>query len=115
MPPMSKPERVGADGSCRARRGFYNSAMRTPSMVLATVFAALTLATGCHKEADQKMVSFGPGVQADLVIYFKPGVTEPDITKFWEDVLSKPPTPRGRDLRDGVSGIVRLPAKNGRE
>jgi hypothetical protein len=61
------------------------------------------------------MVSFGPGVAADLTIYFKPDVTEQQIQTFWEQVLSKPATASGRAHRDGVSGLVRLPAKNGRE
>ena len=55
------------------------------------------------------MRPIGPDVKADLIIYFKLGVTEKQVDTFWHEVLSRPrPDGRGEDSRDGVASVMRL-------
>jgi len=65
----------------------------------------------------EQMVPIGPDVQANFVVYFKPGVTEQQISNFWKNVLSYPdPEGRGHYHRDGVGTILRVyPALEGHE
>jgi hypothetical protein len=83
--------------------------------VLAIAFIGLFhLACPLHQN---KMRPTGPHVKASLVIYFKQGVTDDQIEKFWHEVLSKPdPQGRGYYHRSGVGEISRIyPALQGHE
>jgi hypothetical protein len=63
------------------------------------------------------MHSIGPDIKADLVIYFKLGVTNEEISSFWENVLSfQDPNGRGHHHRPGVGGLSAVfPAVDGHE
>lgn len=71
----------------------------------------------CSSSEKEKMVPMGPSVKASLLIYFKTNVTEEEINRFWEEVLSMPdPQGRGYSHRDGVVDIVRIfPSVQGHE
>jgi hypothetical protein len=72
---------------------------------LALLLTALVL-PACSQAGKDEMVPIGPEVQADLVIYFKGGVANEQISKFWHEVLSNPhPSGRGTWTKDGISGI----------
>ena len=92
---------------------------RTRRTIVPIVLASLSLSscvsTRQAPEQDE-MIPFGPDVRADLVVYFKTGVTEEQIEYFWENVLSQPgPNGRGHYLRDGVRGILKLHPFEGHE
>lgn len=53
---------------------------------------------------ESKTLPFGPDVKASMVIYFKGGVTEDQISEFWNQVLSSP-DPRGHGQHMPLPGI----------
>jgi hypothetical protein len=75
------------------------------------------LATVACPFRNDGMKPIGPEVKADLIIFFKVGVTGRQIETFWHDVLSRPrPDGRGEDHREGVGSIGRVfPAVQGHE
>jgi hypothetical protein len=71
------------------------------------------LATGCFWK-DDRMYPIGPGVKANLVIYFKTGVTDRQIDSFFHETLTYlDPQGHGYNHKDGVASILRLePVQN---
>ncbi len=62
----------------------------------------------------EKMVSIGPDVQANLVIYFNSDATHDEIQNFWEETLSTRQA-HGSCPRPGVSGLLALFPLQGHE
>lgn len=63
-----------------------------------------------------KMEPIGPGVRADLLIYFKNGATDDEINLFYKEVLSRTsPDGRGYSNPPGVSTVLRLSNVQGHE
>lgn len=65
----------------------------------------------------EQMKSIGPDVTASVVVYFKTGTTDDEISYFWNNVLSRP-DPRGagqhRSL-DGLQSVLRASALENHE
>ncbi len=62
------------------------------------------------------MRPIGPEVKQNLVIFFKPGVTDEQVEGFLHEVLSKPdPNGRGFYLRTGISEFSRIHPVQGHE
>ena len=62
------------------------------------------------------MEPIGPGVRADLLIYFKTGATDAETNLFYKDVLSRPaPDGRGDNSPPGVRTVLRLREVQGHE
>ena len=82
--------------------------------VAVATFGLLHVACPFHKDESRPI---GPEVKASLVIYLKQGVTNEQIEKFWQEVLSRPdPEGRGHYHRDGVGDISRIfPSVQGHE
>lgn len=82
-------------------------------MAVAT-FCLIHLACPFHRNETRPI---GPEVKASLAIYFRQGVTNEQIEKFWQEVLSRPdPDGRGHYHRDGVGDISRIfPSVQGHE
>ena len=85
------------------------------SILTATVVLAVSN-VGCPFRKTE-MRPIGPEVKADLVIYFKTGVTHDQIEKFWEEVLSTAdPSGKGYFHKPGVGEISRVyPSVQGHE
>jgi hypothetical protein len=62
----------------------------------------------------EQMVSIGPDVRHDLVIFFKVDSTHDEIESFWTEVLSYP-TQGGHWHRPGVGRVLRSQAVEGHE
>lgn len=84
-------------------------------IVAAICFGLLNLACPFNKR-EEKMEPIGPGVRADLLIYFKTEVTDAETNLFYKDVLSRPsPDGRGYSNPPGVRTILRLSEVQGHE
>jgi hypothetical protein len=69
-------------------------------------FGLIHLACPFHKNESRPI---GPEVKVSLAIYFKQGVTNEQIEKFWHEVLSRPdPEGKGHYHREGVGDISRI-------
>jgi hypothetical protein len=80
----------------------------TVVVVAAICFGLLNLACPTDKH-EEKMEPIGPGVRADLLIYFKTEATEAETNLFYKDVLSRPsPDGRGYSNPPGVRTVLRL-------
>ncbi len=81
----------------------------------AICFVLLNLACPFNKR-QEKMEPVGPGVRADLLIYFKAGATDAETNLFYKDVLSVPRSEgRGYDNPPGVRTVLRLSEVQGHE
>ncbi len=70
---------------------------------------------GCPFQNNERKL-IGPEVNADLIIYFKLGVTEEQVATFWHEVLSRRRSDgKGYDLRPGVGMTGRESAVQGHE
>jgi hypothetical protein len=84
-------------------------------IVAAICFGLLNLACPFNRR-EEKMEPIGPGVRADLLIYFKTGATDAETNLFYKDVLSRPaPDGRGYNSPPGVRTILRLSEVQGHE
>lgn len=87
----------------------------TPCILITLLIAAL-MSPACAQPEKDEMVPIGPEVRADLVIYFRDGVSDEQVSKFWNEVLSNPhPSGRGTWPKDGISEILAVPAVQGHE
>lgn len=66
------------------------------------------------KYKHEQMVSIGPDVSHDLVIFFKTDTRDDEIERFWTEVLSYP-TKDGHWHRAGIGGVLRTDAVEGHE
>jgi hypothetical protein len=84
-------------------------------IVAAICFGLLNLACPFNKR-EKEMEPIGPGVRADLLIYFKTNATDDEISLFNKDVLSRPaPDGRGYNNPPGVRTVLRLREVQGHE
>lgn len=84
-------------------------------VVAAICFGLLNLACPFNKR-EEKMEPIGPGVRADLLIYFKTGATDAETNLFYKDVLSVARSDgRGYDNPPGVRTVLRLSEVQGHE
>jgi hypothetical protein len=86
---------------------------KTSWIPIASLLAGLVVMACSQSE----MVPIGPDVRADLVIYFKAGVSAEQINQFWNQVLSNPHSSgRGTWPKDGISQLSAVfPAVQGHE
>ena len=81
-----------------------------------TIVLAGLMSTGCSWFRKDEMVRFGPDVQANLVIYFKAGVSNAEVSRFWNETLSNPhPSGKGTWPKDGIGEIAAVSAVQGHE
>jgi hypothetical protein len=88
---------------------------RTPPL---TAFLGLAILAFCVSACslDERIHNMGPGVTADLIVYFKPDATREQIDSFWENVLKYPdPNGGGHLLRPGVGRLSRVESVEGHE
>ncbi len=84
-------------------------------MIAAICFGLLNLACPFNKR-EEKMEPIGPGVRADILVYFKAGATDAETNLFYNDVLSVPRSDgRGYDNPPGVRTVLRLSEMQGHE
>ena len=84
-------------------------------VVAAICLGLLNLACPFNKR-EEKMEPIGPGVRADLLIYFKTEATDAETNLFYKDVLSRPsPDGRGYSNPPGARTILRLSEVQGHE
>ncbi|SRR6266849_1277563 len=90
------------------------------SREIVVIFAAiclglLTLACPFNRR-EEKMEPIGPGVRADLLIYFKTDATDAEINLFYKDILSRvSPDGRGYSNPPGVKTVLRLAEVEGHD
>ena len=76
-------------------------------MLMIVGILALFTTTRCGK--DERMYPIGPGVKANLVVYFKVEVTDVQIDSFFHEALTSPnPEGHGYNHKGGVASILRL-------
>src|SRR2546423_14309393 len=69
----------------------------------------LNLACPSSKSGDSELHPIGPEVRADLLIYFKTGITQQEINSFSKEILSQAdPRGRGDYLPPGVQTFLRI-------
>ena len=83
------------------------------SLASSLLLALSVFGVACHHREPQ-MISVGPDVPHELVIFFTEGATHDQIETFWSEVLSYP-TRDGHWPRPGVGGILRIAAVQGHE
>lgn len=89
---------------------------RTTLLFAAHLLGLLCLACPLGRPADSDLRPIGPEVRASLVIYFKSGATQEQISSFTKEVLSRPhPEGRGHYQPVGVQSLLRVRAVQGHE
>ena len=84
--------------------------------LVAIFWSLFTVACPPTRNGDSDMRPVGPDVKADLLIYFKAGVTTTQINAFSKEVLSRPgPNGRGDSLPPGVRTFLRLSPVEGHD
>ena len=88
---------------------------KRPILKVVALTAWVLVSVGCPSQNNERRL-IGPEVNADLIIYFKLGVTEEQVDTFWKEVLSKwRPDGKGYDHGPGVGMIGRESAVQGHE
>ena len=83
-----------------------------------TALLGLAIVASCVSACslNERIHNMGPGVTADLIVYFKPDATREQIDSFWENVLKYPdPNGDGHSLRPGVGRLSRVESVEGHE
>jgi hypothetical protein len=82
---------------------------RTSSVTALLCVAIIAFFVPACSRPDERMYPIGPGVTADLVVYFKTEATHDQIEGFWQNVISYPdPNGRGYYHRPGVGTVGRV-------
>jgi len=85
------------------------------SLKLVALAVFVFIQSGCPLRKNE-MRPIGPEVKQNLVIFFKPGLTDEQVEGFLHEVLSKPdPNGKGFYLRRGISEFSRIHAVQGHE
>jgi hypothetical protein len=83
-----------------------------------TALLGLAIVASCVSACslNERIHNIGPGVTADLIVYFKPDATREQIDSFWENVLKySDPNGGGHFLRPGVGRLSRVESVEGHE
>jgi len=89
---------------------------RAPSLTVFLCLAIVALLAVACARSDERMYPIGPEVTADLIVYFKSGVSQNQINDFWQNVLSYPdPNGRGYYHRPGVGMLGSVSTVEGHE
>lgn len=84
--------------------------------IFITLLIAGLISPACAQPENKVMIPIGPEIQADLVIYFKAGVSSEQVSIFWNEVLSNPHSSgRGTWPKDGIGEMLAVPPVQGHE